>query len=346
MKKTHIASAALTAASALFFSANAATVAEGVNTVGSVSMQSAAHGETLAANFYVPEGCSEGNKCPAVVVSHPWGGVKEQTSGYYAQALSRKGFVTVAFDASHYGMSTGEPRDFESPESRVEDIRSAVSWLANRPEVDASRIGSLGICAGGGYALHEVQSDPRVKAVAAVSAYDIGAAARDGIDGAPMTRENRRALLENPAASFTNHAAGTPFERISLLPENAEDLAKADAFTQEAASYYLTSRGSHPNTKNRVVTASLALHQTYQPFSFLSTIAPRPVLLIAGEKAQTLRFSRSAFNAAAEPKELFVVPNAHHFDLYDKPEFTIPIIEKLTQFFSAALTATSGVQAK
>jgi fermentation-respiration switch protein FrsA (DUF1100 family) len=161
-----------------------------------------------------------------------------------------------------------------------------------------------------------------------------------------MTLENRRALLENSAASFTNHAAGTPFERISLLPENAEDLAKADAFTQEAASYYLTSRGSHPNTKNRVVTASLALHQTYQPFSFLSTIAPRPVLLIAGEKAQTLRFSRSAFNAAAEPKELFVVPNAHHFDLYDKPEFTIPIIEKLTQFFSAALTANSGVQAK
>ena len=361
MKKTHIASAALTAASALFFSANAATVAEGVNTVGSVSMQIAAHGETLAANFYVPKGCSEGNKCPAVVVSHPWGGVKEQTSGYYAQALSRKGFVTVAFDASHYGMSTGEPRDFESPESRVEDIRSAVSWLANRPEVDASRIGSLGICAGGGYALHEVQSDPRVKAVAAVSAYDIGAAARDGIDGgvgaqdgplvreldgAPMTLENRRALLENSAASFTNHAAGTPFERISLLPENAEDLAKADAFTQEAASYYLTSRGRHPNAKNRVVTASLALHQTYQPFSFLSTIAPRPVLLIAGEKAQTLRFSRSAFNAAAEPKELVVVPNAHHFDLYDKPEFTIPIIEKLTQFFTAALTANSGVQAK
>lgn len=353
MQKTPITRSGTALASVCFLclstaavSSSAASVADGVNTTGSIPVRIAAHNETLTANFYVPAGCSEQKKCPAIVVTHPWGGVKEQTSGYYAQALSRKNFVTVAFDASHYGMSTGQPRDWESPESRVEDIRAVVSWLSNRPEVDATRIGSLGICAGGGYALHEIQSDPRVKAVAAVSAYDIGAASREGIDGAPVTEENRRTVLTAAANAFTKQAAGTAFERVALLPENNETLRSADAFTQEAASYYLAARGSHPNAKNRVVTASLALHQTYQPFTFLSSISPRPVLLIAGEQAQTLRFSNDAYKAAAQPKELVVIPNAHHFDLYDKPEFTLGVIEKLSEFFTAALstTANAGVQ--
>lgn len=328
-------SSALSASPAL--AAPADTVAGNANAAGSVPVRFAAHGETLAGNLYIPPGCTAENRCPAIAVAHPWGGVKEQTAGFYAQQLAAKGFIALAFDAAHYGESTGEPRDFESPESRVEDIRWAVSYLSLLREADPGRIGSLGICAGGGYALHEAQSDPRVRAAAAVSAYSIGAAARRGIEGSPVTQAMREAVLAGSAEAFTDAAGGKPFERMVLLPDRSAWTASTDAFTREAWSYYRTERGAHPNARNQVVTASLALHQTYDPFAFMAAISPRPVLLIAGSEAETLGFSREAFERAAEPRELMVIEGAHHFDLYDKPEYAGRAVEKLADFFGKAL---------
>ncbi|GJH27080.1 alpha/beta hydrolase [Caballeronia novacaledonica] len=163
------------------------SVAQGANVVGSQAVEFYSGRVKIAANLYLPPDFDSLTKYPAIVVAHPWGGVKEQTSGLYAQKLAKEGFVTLAFDASHYGESGGQPRDLEDPADRVQDIRSAIGYLSQLSEVDSNRIGSLGVCAGGGYTLNEAQTDLRVKAVASIVAYDIGGATRTGIQGSPAT---------------------------------------------------------------------------------------------------------------------------------------------------------------
>lgn len=315
----------------------AATVAENANVAGSTPVSFVSHGSRVAGNLYVPEGCGAAKRCPAVVVSHPWGGVKEQTAGLYAQRLARRGFVTLAYDATHYGESEGMPRDFEDPADRVDDIRSAVSWLSNRPEVDKDAIGTLGICAGGGYTLHEAQTDPRVKAVATVVAYDIGGAAREGITGSPVTPENRAALLKAVGEELTAIAGGKEPATGALLPEKSEWTDATDAFTREAWSYYRTERGAHPNARNRYVFASFGLHQGYRPLEHMDEIAPRPVLVIAGEKAETRKFSEEAARRGGENVRLVVIPGATHFALYDLPEYFGPALDELSAFFGKSL---------
>ncbi|HBK4718656.1 TPA: alpha/beta hydrolase, partial [Enterobacter hormaechei subsp. hoffmannii] len=172
------------------------TVAEGVNVSGSQKVTFKNGSLTMAGNLYLPPDYDSARKYPAIVVSHPWGGVKEQTSGLYAQQLAKRGFITLAYDASHYGESGGLPRDLENPSDRVQDIRSAIGYLASLPQVDPGRIGTLGICAGGGYTLHEAQNDLRVKAVAGVVTYDIGDATRNGIEGLPVTASDRTKLMQ------------------------------------------------------------------------------------------------------------------------------------------------------
>ncbi|WP_191833309.1 alpha/beta hydrolase, partial [Pseudomonas fluorescens] len=233
--------------------AHAATVAEGANVVGSQKITFNNGAIAMAGNLYLPPDYDSSRTYPAIVVAHPWGGVKEQTSGLYAQQLARKGFVTLAFDASHYGESGGEPRDLEDPADRVQDIRSAVGYLASLPQVDAARIGTLGVCAGGGYTLHEAQTDPRVKAVAGVVAYDIGDATRTGIDGSPVSAEDRLNLLQSVAEQLNKEAAGAPLLVQQLLPSRDQLDASTPNFVREATDYYLTPRGAHPNARNRFV---------------------------------------------------------------------------------------------
>lgn len=172
---------ALFAAGALAASllAGAACAAESGVTVEKVKINN--NGVTLAGDLYRPANFDKSKKYPAICVAHPWGGVKEQTAGIYARRLAEKGFVTIAYDASHYGESGGEPRWAEITSERVEDIRCVVDYLSNRPEVDADKIGALGICAGGGYTIAAAATDFRVKAVAGVSTYDVGDAARAGL---------------------------------------------------------------------------------------------------------------------------------------------------------------------
>ncbi|MEB3081547.1 alpha/beta hydrolase [Pseudomonas aeruginosa] len=317
--------------------AHAATVAEGANVVGSQKIAFNNGAIAMAGNLYLPPDYDSSRTYPAIVVAHPWGGVKEQTSGLYAQQLARKGFVTLAFDASHYGESGGEPRDLEDPADRVQDIRSAVGYLASLPQVDAARIGTLGVCAGGGYTLHEAQTDPRVKAVAGVVAYDIGDATRTGIDGSPVSAEDRLNLLQSVAEQLNKEAAGAPLLVQQLLPSRDQLDASTPNFVREATDYYLTPRGAHPNARNRFVVTSPGLHMAYYPLEHMELVAPRPVLLIAGERAETLKFSQAAYAKAQQPKELLVIPGASHFDLYDKPEYVTPAVDKLAEFFGEHL---------
>lgn len=334
LKSSLISAAMLFSLSAL---AHAATVAEGANVAGSQKVTFNNGAITMAGNLYLPPDYDSSRTYPAIVVAHPWGGVKEQTSGLYAQQLARKGFVTLAFDASHYGESGGEPRDLEDPAERVQDIRSAVGYLASLSQVDAARIGTLGVCAGGGYTLHEAQTDPRVKAVAGVVAYDIGDATRTGIEGSPVSAEDRRNLLQSVAEQLDKEAAGAPLLVQQLLPSRDQLDASTPNFVREATDYYLTPRGAHPNARNRFVVTSPGLHMAYYPLEHMELVAPRPVLLIAGERAETLKFSQAAYAKAQQPKELLVIPGASHFDLYDKPEYVTPAVDKLAEFFGEHL---------
>ncbi len=339
MKNSTALTFAALAANLLVECATAANVADNINVKGSTPVTFTAHGSRIAANLYLPTNFKEGQKYPAVVVAHPWGGVKEQTAGLYAQQLAAQGFVTLAYDASHYGQSEGLPRDFEDPADRIDDIRSAVSFLINRPEVNPNEIGALGICAGGGYTLHEAQDDPRVKVVATVSAYDIGSASREGITGSPVTEADRKALMQSVSEELNRIAAGQAPAVYDLLPAKETWTEKTDAFTREAYSYYKEPRGAHPNARNKFVFASLGLHQAYYPFDHLEKIAPRPVLLVAGDKAETFKFSQDALKKSPSNAELYVIHGATHFALYDKPQYVQPIVNKITVFFNDAFDA-------
>lgn len=337
LKSSLVSAAVLFAMPTLAQAAEPTTVAQGVNVVGSQKVTFNNGGIQMAGNLYLPANHDSSKKYPAIVVVHPWGGVKEQTSGLYAQQLAHKGFITLAYDASHYGESGGEPRDQEDPADRVQGIRSAVGYLVSLPQVDANRIGALGICAGGGYTLHEAQTDLRVKAVASVVAYDIGDATRTGIQGLPVTAEDRQKLLQSVDEQLNKEAAGAPVLVQQLLPSRDQVNADTDNFTREATEYYLTPRGAHPNAKNRFVVTSPGLHMAYYPLEHMELISPRPVLLIAGERAETRKFSEAAYAKAQQPKELMVIPGASHFDLYDKPQYVTPAVDKIAEFFGKHL---------
>ncbi|KKI44183.1 DeoR faimly transcriptional regulator [Obesumbacterium proteus] len=337
LKASLLCSSLLIVSTAISAQNQPVTVADGINTEGSQNVTFQNGTIKMAANLYLPENYDRSKKYPAIVVSHPWGGVKEQTSGLYAQQLANRGFITLAFDASHYGESGGMPRDLENPADRVQDIRSAVGYLSSLPQVDAARIGTLGICAGGGYTLHEAQSDLRVKAVAGVVTYDIGEASRTGIEGTPVSEIERQKLLKSVDEQLNREARGVPVLVQQLLPSKNTLNNSTPNFVREATDYYLTSRGTHPNAHNRYVVTSPGLHMAYYPLAHMDQIAPRPVLLITGEKAQTRKFSQQAYDNAELPKELMVIPDASHFDLYDKPRFVNPAVDKLAAFFNKNL---------
>ena len=336
--KTSLLCASILISNSVFAdSTNPKTVAEGINVIGSQKVSFQNGTVRMAANLYMPPDFDNSKKYPAIVVSHPWGGVKEQTSGLYAQQLAKHGFITLAYDASHYGESGGVPRDLENPADRVQDIRSAVGYLSSLPQVDASRIGTLGVCAGGGYTLNEAQTDLRVNAVAGVVSYDIGDATRNGITGMPVTAADRQKLLQSVDEQLNNEVAGAPLLVQQLLPSRNTVIASTPNFVREATEYYLTPRGAHPNAANRYVVTSPGLHMAYYPLEHMELISPRPVLLIAGSKAETLRFSQQAYDKAQQPKELMIIPGASHFDLYDKPQFVNPALDKLAEFFGKNL---------
>lgn len=292
---------------------------------------------TMTGNLYYPKNFEKDKKYPTITVAHPWGGVKEQTAGLYAQKLAEKGFITLAYDATHYGESGGEPRYLENPSERVEDIRCTVDYLTTLPFVDEEKIGALGICAGGGYTISAAQTDLRIKAVAGISTYDVGDAARNGLKGVySVSYADRMQILKEAGEQRTKEARGENVRIDKLMPPSAPS-ATAPQFLRESYDYYETERGHHENATGNFKFTSNIHQMEFFPFSQIETISPRPLLLIAGAKAQTLYFSEEAYKKANEPKELFIVEGATHFDMYDKPEFVTPAVEKLEEFFNTNL---------
>ncbi len=296
----------------------------------------ASDGVSLAGNLYLSDTIGEGAR-PAIVVSHPGSGVKEQTAGLYAKLLSERGLIALTFDAAFQGESNGEPRGLEDPAHRVEDIKAAVSFLTTRPEVDVDSIGVLGICASGGYALTAAASDHRIKAIATVSGVDIARQFRLGADGA-QDPAIFQGMLDAAASARTAEAAGAPVQNLPLFPETVEQAeAMGGRHVVDGFDYYCTPRAMHPRSAKTFTWSSVDRMATFDAFAAVPLIGQRPLLLIVGREAVTAWMAVEVYQKTVGPKELFWVEGASHVDLYDKPEYVGPAIDKLTDFYGVNL---------
>ncbi|MDH2449326.1 alpha/beta hydrolase (plasmid) [Priestia megaterium] len=283
----------------------------------------------MAGNLYLPEGFDENKKYPAIVSVHPGGGVKEQTAGLYAQKLSNNGFVALAFDASCQGESEGEPRLLEDPYARVEDVRCAVDYLTTLPYVNQEKIGALGICAGGGYVVAAAPTERRIKAVATVSAVDIGAMFRG-----EASVETQLQTLEAVAKQRTAEVNGAEAHFLTYAPDTLEEMDEnTPVLMREAYDYYRTPRAQHPNSPNRFLFKSVDKLMAFSATTQISDYLTQPMLLIAGTEADTRGYSEQFYELSNGPKELFWVKGATHIAMYDIPEYVDQSVNKLTEFF-------------
>jgi len=291
------------------------------------------YGITVVADMYLSKDIDKSKKYPAIVVGTPYGGVKEQGAGIYAQNMAERGFVVIAFDESFNGESSGEPRHVSSPDIFVEDFSAGVDFLGTRSFVDRNKIGVIGICGSGGFAVTAAQVDHRIKAVATASMYDMSRVKRKGWEDG-MTDEQRNQYLdqlgEQRWKDFENgHPEMTP-SFSDKIPEEA-----LDPISNEFFEYYLAPRGHHPNSIGAFTITSDMSFMNFPLMNYIDTISPRPILFIIGENAHSRYFSEDAYEMAAEPKELYIVPGARHIDLYDRTDM-IPF-DKLESFFSENL---------
>ncbi|MEW2567271.1 alpha/beta hydrolase [Streptomyces sp. NPDC047070] len=300
-----------------------------------VSFDSA--GIPLAAHLYTPDTSASGPR-PALVVGHPGTGVKEQTSGTYARWMAERGFVALAFDAAHQGESGGLPRGLEDPAQRVEDFKAAVSYLTTRADVDADRIGLLGICASGSYSLAATGGDHRVRAVATVSTAEPARQFRLGADGTqdPAVFQS---LLDAAAAARSTAARGEDPGAMTMFPETAEQArALGGEHGVEGFEYYRTPRGMHERSARTLAWESVDRMALHDAFFAVPLIGPRPILQIIGERAVTAWMAVEAHQRATGPKEIHWIKGASHVDLYDKKEYIDPAIDRLTAFYTTHLT--------
>ncbi|HEY8804933.1 MAG TPA: alpha/beta hydrolase [Clostridium sp.] len=288
------------------------------------------YGIMISADLYIAKDFDENKKYPAVIVGAPYGGVKEQGPGIYAQNMAERGFVALTFDPSFNGYSGGEPRHMSSPDFFVEDFSAAVDYIATRSFVDRNKIGVIGICGSGGFALSAAQVDRRIKAVATVSMYDISRVASKGFMDS-LANDERNAMLdvlnEQRYAEFEGNA---PVLSQRGAPMGFDETT--DPIGREFGEFYSTPRGYHPNSITQFTLTSNMSFMNFPLLANIKTISPRPILFIIGENAHSRYFSEDAFKEALEPKELYIVPNAVHVDLYDKRDL-IPF-DKLESFFT------------
>jgi fermentation-respiration switch protein FrsA (DUF1100 family) len=284
----------------------------------------------MAGLIFSPTLMESGKKYPAIVVVHPGGGIKEQTASVYAYRLAQRGYIALAFDASHQGESEGQPRQLEDPTKRVEDVRSAVDYVTTLPYVDKDRIGALGICAGGGYAINASQTERRIKAVATVSAVDFGEGVRRGWRAdSPVTE--RIKVLQAVATQRTAEANGAAPMLVNYVPDTVAGVTEPDMV--EASEYYrLPNRWLHKNSGNRFLNSSFDKLVAFSAFGQIDTLLTQPLLMIAGSNAGSRWQSERAVELSKGPKELFIVEGATHMSLYDKD--VVKAMPKLTEFFA------------
>lgn len=292
------------------------------------------YGITLSGDLYLPKNSANG-KLSAIAISGPFGAVKEQSSGLYANQMAERGFAVLAFDPSYTGESSGEPRNVASPDINTEDFSAAVDFLGLHEKVDRNKIGIIGICGFGGFALNATAVDKRVKAVATTSMYDMSRVNAKGYFDATTPEQRTKMLEEMSLQRWEDAKNGTP-----KYPENGlgQTNEKSPQFVKEYYDYYKTERGFHERSlnSNGAWTSTTPLSFMNMPLlTYIKEISPRPMLIIAGENAHSKYFSEDAYKSASEPKELMIIPNAVHVDLYDKLD-KVPF-NKLETFFKENL---------
>lgn len=299
------------------------------------------YGITLAADLYVPKNAS--GKLAAIAVSGPFGAVKEQASGFYAQTMAERGFLTLAFDPSFTGESGGEPRYMASPDINTEDFQAAVDYLSCRDDVDPERIGIIGICGWGGMALNAAALDTRVKATVASTMYDMTRVNAKGYfdaeDSAEARHEKRLALNAQRTEDYKNGSYVRAGGVVDPLPEDAP------FFVKDYYDYYKTDRGYHARSlnSNDGWAATGCISFLNQPILTYTNEIRSAVLIMHGEKAHSCYFSKDAYaqmmdgNPVPENKELLIIPDAVHTDLYDGGGKNAIPFDKLADFFTTYL---------
>lgn len=288
----------------------------------------------VGAKLFLPSGFEQGGKYPALVVGHPMGAVKEQSANLYATKMAERGFVTLSVDLAFWGESAGEPRNAVSPDLYAETFSAAADYLGTRPFVDRERIGAIGICGSGSFALSAAKIDPRLKAVATVSMYDMGTANRHGLNNAVTPEQRRQVLAEAAEQRYVEFLGG----ETKYTSGSVHELTDASTpVEREFYAFYRTPRGEFtpagatPQTTTHPTLTSNVKFMNFYPFEDLESIAPRALLFITGSEAHSREFSEEAYRRAGEPKELCIVPGAGHVDLYDRTDL-IPF-ERLESFF-------------
>lgn len=292
----------------------------------------------VTGNLYIPKNLDRSRKHAAIVVGHPMGAVKEQSANLYATKMAEQGFVTLSLDLSFWGESEGQPRNAVSPDIYAEDFSAAVDFLDSRPFVDGGRIGAIGICGSGSFVISAAKIDPRMKAIATVSMYDMGAANRHGLNKSQTVEQRKQAIAAAAAqrkvefaGAATKYTSGT----VHKLTESSSPIEREFYDFYRTPRGEFTPKGSSPQLTTHPTLTSNVKFMNFYPFNDIETISPRPMLFITGDAAHSREFSEDAYRLAGQPKELVIVPGAGHVDLYDRVNL-IPFA-KLANFFQDKL---------
>lgn len=290
------------------------------------------YGLKVVGDLYTAKDIEKNKKYPAIIVGAPYGGVKEQGPCVYANELAQRGFIVLTFDQSFMGDSEGFPRNISSPEIFTENFSAGIDFLGMQNIVDREKIGVIGICGSGGFALSAAQADTRIKAVATASMYDMTVAARLGLDKNGV-QERKEQLSKQRWVDFENSYP----EYIPSFPEHPLDKVPEELGEPAAEwfRFYAVKRGHHPNARGGFTTTSDLSFINFRLLDYIDEISPRPILFIVGDRAHSKFFSEEAYKKALEPKELYVVEDAEHIDLYDRVD-RIPF-DKIEEFFKANL---------
>lgn len=291
------------------------------------------YGITLAADLYKPKKAQ--GRLAAIAVSGPYGAIKEQVSGRYAQTLAERGFLAIAFDPSYCGESGGTPRNLTSPEISTEDFSAAVDYLLTRSDVDANRIGILGICGWGGFALNAAANDPRIKATVTSTMYDMSRVNANGYFDASDNAEARYKLRQTLSGQRTKDYANGSYERDGGVVETVTD--DMPLFVKQYHDYYKTERGYHhrsPNSNGGINKTAVLSFINMPLLTYIDEIRSA-VLLIHGSKAHSRYFSEDAYKRLkGDNKELLIIPDANHCDLYDN--ISVIPFDRMESFFRNA----------
>ena len=294
------------------------------------------NGVDIKANVYTPADYDSSKKYPSIVLAHPNGGVKEQTTGLYAQRLAEAGYITITADAAYQGASGGFPRHQDKPQFRIEDIHGMADFISQFVGVDSKRIGLLGICGGGGYSLKAAQSDKRFKALATLSMFNSGEVRRNGFQNSQLNSIQDRLQLASEARASEAAGNESPLTGVSSVTD--EEIAKTStALYREGFEYYYRTH-AHPNSTFLYTTSSLMDLMTWDASNQIELIN-QPLLMIAGSKADTKYMTDEIFVKAvnAKDKELFVIEGASHIETYWKPIYVNQAVNRLVEFYKKNL---------